>query len=129
LTGIQKAFFNCISPENGKENPLANLKNLFVSMQLPLQLALSPAELALSVARRLPKLEWVAIAAPKKSSLANMSIWDLGGMGGHPPGWGMSGGELKVWEVRRVIAWRLGQGEDGEVEQLASIVEISNPVY
>ncbi|KAG9090411.1 Protein phosphatase PP2A regulatory subunit B, partial [Ceratobasidium sp. 370] len=112
---IQSLFNRISSPSN----PLSNLRYLFLSLQLPLQLALIPADLALSVARRLPNLQLVAIAAPKKAGSADRSIWGLGGPGGHPPGWGMSGGELKVWEVRRE-----GGGEE-EGEQVVSVVEVA----
>lgn len=72
-------------------------------MQLPLQVALAPAELALPLARRLQKLELIAIAAPSRSVHTGMMLWELGGIGvGQTGGWGMSGAELKVWEVTRL---------------------------
>ncbi|KAG8755987.1 hypothetical protein FRC12_010723 [Ceratobasidium sp. 428] len=114
FAGIE-ALFNRISSSS---NPLSNLHQIFLSLQLPLQLALSPSDLALSLARRLPKLQLVAIATPKRGGSTDMSIWGMGGPGGHPPGWGMSGGELKIWEVSRKQV-----GEHTEGEEVVSVVE------
>ncbi|KAF8597912.1 hypothetical protein BDV93DRAFT_527094 [Ceratobasidium sp. AG-I] len=105
-----------ISSEGGGESSIANLKNLYLSMQLPLQVALAPAELALPLARRLQKLDLVAIAAPNRSVHTGMMIWELGGIAaGHSSGWGMSGGELKVWKVTRL------EGEDGPSVRVSEI--------
>ena len=72
-------------------------------MQLPLQIALAPAELALPLAQRLQTLDVIAIAAPNRSTHTGMMIWELGGIAaGNYSGWGMSGGELKVWKVKRL---------------------------
>ncbi|QRW07939.1 F-box-like protein [Ceratobasidium sp. AG-Ba] len=106
--GVERLINRITAPTS----PLANLQHLFLSHQLPLQLALSPEDLALSLARRLPNLQLVTMATPKKGMSTDISIWSLGGPGGLQTGWGMSGGELKVWKVRR----RLGCGEEEDQE-------------
>lgn len=96
-------------------------------MQLPLQVALAPAELALPLARRIPNLELIAIAAPKRSIQTRTSLWDLGGPGGHVAGWGMSGGQIKIWKVSRCIQDSVGRDENQEYEReniITSILEV-----
>lgn len=85
-------------------------------MQLPLQITLSPVELALPMARRLQKLDLIAIAAPNRTVHTGMMIWELGGIGsGHYNGRGMSGSELKVWKVSRL------EEKDGQSVHMSEI--------
>jgi hypothetical protein len=95
-------------------------------MQLPLQVALSPAELALPLARRLPNLDLIAIVAPKRGAQTGSSLWDLGGPGGHAAGWGMSGRQVKVWKVIRHVQGAATQGEGREWEQITRLSQVGD---
>ena len=85
-------------------------------MQFPLQVALSPIELALPLARRLQKLDLIAMAAPNRSTHTGMMIWELGGVNaGHANGWRVGGSEVKVWKVTRL------EGEEGQSVRVSEI--------
>ncbi|CAE6460053.1 hypothetical protein ACGC1H_007299 [Rhizoctonia solani] len=119
IAGIE-SFFGQISPESRDDHPLPRLEHLYLSMQLPLQVALSPAELALPLARRLPSLELIAIA-PHKGSQSAVPL-HLGDPGGH--GWGMGRNKVEVWRVNREAQWQIVPGEDREQDQVATIVQV-----
>ncbi|CAE7129503.1 unnamed protein product [Rhizoctonia solani] len=115
------SFFSQISPDLEEDHPLPQLEHLHLSMQLPLQVALSPAELALPLARRLPNLELIAIT-PHKGSQSAVPL-HLGDPGGH--GWGMNLGKVEVWKVRRSARWQTAS-DDREQDQITSILQITS---
>ncbi|CUA71294.1 hypothetical protein RSOLAG22IIIB_09468 [Rhizoctonia solani] len=121
ITGIE-SFFAQISPEEGDNHPLSRLEHVYLSMQLPLQIALSPAELALPLARRLPSLELIAIAPHKGSQFAAPS--HLGDPGGN--GWEMGVDRVDVWKVNRGARWKIVPDEDRDQDQVATIVQLGN---
>ncbi|KDN38608.1 hypothetical protein RSAG8_09395, partial [Rhizoctonia solani AG-8 WAC10335] len=122
IAGIE-SFFAQISPESREDHPLPRLEHLYLSMQLPLQVALSPAELALPLARRLPSLELIAIA-PHKGSQSAVPL-HLGDPGEH--GWEVSRDRVEVWKVSRGARW-VAPGEGREQDQVATIVRVENHV-
>ncbi|CEL58878.1 hypothetical protein RSOLAG1IB_08909 [Rhizoctonia solani AG-1 IB] len=107
ITGIE-SFFAQITSESMAYHPLPQLEHLYISMQLPLQLSLSPAELASPLARRLPSLKLIAIA-PHIGSQSVMPL-HLGDPGGH--GWGVSGSRVEVWKVSRDVPWHTTEGRE-----------------
>ncbi|KAJ1304268.1 hypothetical protein OPQ81_005428 [Rhizoctonia solani] len=120
IAGIE-SFFAHISPESWEDHPLPRLEHLYISMQLPLQLAFSPTELALPLARRLPSLELIAIA-PNKGSQSAIPL-HLGD-GGHVGG--LSGGEVDVWRVSRGGRRQAVLSGDQEQDQVATITQVGN---
>lgn len=89
-------------------------------MHLPLQLALSPAELALPLARRLPSLKLIAIAPHQGPQL------NLQAPGVHVQVVGMVWSKTGVWKVSRSARWQTAPGEDQEQHQVAGIVQIAS---
>lgn len=121
ISGIE-SFFGKISSELIEHHPLPKLEHLYMSMQLPLQVALSPAELARLLARRLPCLELIAIA-PHTGSQPAVPLHL-----GEPSeqGWGMSGDRVEVWKVSRNARWEINPCKNREEDRAASIMEVSN---
>ncbi|QRW21253.1 F-box-like domain-containing protein [Rhizoctonia solani] len=119
IGGIESLFAQ-VTPEGTVHHSLSRLEHLYMSMQLPLQLSLSPAELALPIARRLPSLDLIAIA-PHRGSQSVMPL-HLGDPGGY--GWGMSGDRVEVWKVGRDVRWQPTLGDGREQGPITTIINV-----
>ncbi|EUC58231.1 F-box-like domain protein [Rhizoctonia solani AG-3 Rhs1AP] len=119
IAGIE-SFCSQISPESSEDHPLPKLEHLYLSMHLPLQVVLSPVQLASPLAQRLPSLELIAIA-PHKGSQSAVPL-HLGDPAGHR--WAVGRDKVEVWRVNRGARWQIVPGEDQEQDQVAASVQL-----